>query len=199
MGEFHSMINIPTDKPVYITSDIHAYHKNLCKGSSSWSNLDGCRDFKDQFEMTDKVVENINSMVGEDDILFHLGDWSFGGIDNVVKLRERIRCKHIIHIFGNHDHNIRQHKELQNLFDWCGDYLEIRLFGTNVVMCHYPIASWNGMGDKSQHYFGHVHNNFPNHGRSKDVGLDTNNLFPYNLKDLVEEMKKIPVRIVDHH
>ena len=33
--------------------------------------------------MTQKLANNINSLVGADDKLWCLGDWSFGGIDNV--------------------------------------------------------------------------------------------------------------------
>jgi len=35
-------------------------------------------------------------------------------------------------------------------------------------------------------------------GRIKDVGIDTNNLFPYRMDDVVKEMLKIPVR-EGHH
>jgi len=31
--------------------------------------------------MNDTLVNNINEMVGENDVLIHLGDWSFGGFE----------------------------------------------------------------------------------------------------------------------
>ena len=59
---------------LYITSDTHAYHKNICSGSTVWDK-GADRDFEDQFAMTDALVNNINKTVGEDDILINLGDW----------------------------------------------------------------------------------------------------------------------------
>ena len=37
------------------------------------------RDFKSLDHMNDAIVDNINNMVGVNDVLIHLGDFSFGG------------------------------------------------------------------------------------------------------------------------
>jgi calcineurin-like phosphoesterase family protein len=65
--------------------------------------------------MTDKMVENINKTVGQDDILHYLGDWSFGGIESIWNLRKRIICKNIHFIYGNHDHHIENNAILPNV------------------------------------------------------------------------------------
>jgi calcineurin-like phosphoesterase family protein len=104
------------DGRIWITSDTHYGHSGICKGTTHWRILndlgekiipeDAVRDFSSVEEMNDTIVENINNNVEEDDVLFHLGDWSFGGIENAIELRYRIKCKNIHLILGNHDHNI---------------------------------------------------------------------------------------------
>lgn len=184
---------------VYVCGDIHAYHKNLTSGTSEWADLTRCRNFVNESVMTDHVINNINDIVGEDDLLISGGDWSFGGIDNVKLTRDSINCKRIIHIFGNHDHNIRRHKDLQQLFIWCGDYLELRVGKTLVNIFHYPIASFNEIGHDSVHIHFHSHGSFNSIGRSMDCGLDTNDLKPYKLDDVIERLKNKQLQIVDHH
>lgn len=187
-------------RDIWVTSDIHGYHKNLCAGSSSWSSKAGCRDFKNQFDMTDVVVDNINSVVKPEDLLLDLGDWAFGGSRNVETLRDRIKCKEIIHIYGNHDEHIRKDRGLQSLFISCLDYLEFRINDIDFTCQHYPIdQEWNGVNRGTIHLFGHRHtrvNSFKN--RSMDVGLDSNNLMPYKLTSILAHMVLIPVGKAHH-
>lgn len=75
---------------------------------------DSVRDFDTIEEMNDAIVNSINEIVGQDDWLVCLGDWSFGGIENIWKFRQRINCNKIIHILGNHDHHIANNRELPN-------------------------------------------------------------------------------------
>lgn len=188
-------------KKIWLTSDIHGYHKNLTSGVSSWPDkVTSCRQFDDQFVMTETVVNNINSVVGEDDILYSLGDWSFGGYDNIKKLRDMIKCKTIIHLLGNHCGNIRKSQELHKLFTHLSYYEEFRYKGILFSLFHYPIGSWNELGHGGVNLFGHCHSKYSRViGRQMDVGLDTNNYFPYSLNEIYEKMIKIPVVTVDHH
>lgn len=105
---------------VWFSSDFHGYHKNICAGSTEWKSFNEgsshqkTRDFKDQFHMTDNLVNSINKYVKPDDILYYLGDWTFGGIDNIWNLRNRLNVKTIHFIYGNHDHHIEQNRILTN-------------------------------------------------------------------------------------
>lgn len=111
---------------IYFTSDTHYGHANICRGTSKWearSEEDfqqNTRDFNTLEEMNDAIVDGINSVVGEDDVLYHLGDWSFGGIKNIWEFRKRIKCKNIHLILGNHDHHIENDKVLPNIA-WCSE------------------------------------------------------------------------------
>lgn len=112
-----NILKIPINKQVWFTSDTHFGHTNICLGTSTWENKESkCRDFNSLEEMNKHIVANINDCVGEDDILIHLGDWSFGGIDNVWNFRKQIKCKNIYLVLGNHDHHIRNNHILPNVY-----------------------------------------------------------------------------------
>lgn len=191
------ILKTPTFNKVWITSDTHFHHKNICRGVSEWKS--GYRDFNTLEEMDVTLVSNINKSVDKQDVLIHLGDWSFGGKDQIKIFRDQIQCDHIIFLFGNHDHHIRSDRSLQSLFSWTGDYLELDFNKTFITLFHYPIASPNNINKGGIHLHGHCHGNFTPIGRMKDVGVDTNNFYPYLLQDVITELKQLPVAKVDHH
>lgn len=97
-------------------SDTHFGHRNIVQGVSSWDDKSGCRKFKTIDEMNQNIVKLINTTVKEDDILYHLGDWSFGGSDNIWNFRKQINCKNIHLILGNHDEIIEKDLRLNNVY-----------------------------------------------------------------------------------
>lgn len=112
-------IELKPGQNVYITSDTHYNHKNLVSSITEWENVrpGETRDFKSLSHMNQTIVNNINSIVGEDDILIHLGDFSFGGIESIWEFRKQIICKNIYLIFGNHDEHIITDKVLPNVHE----------------------------------------------------------------------------------
>lgn len=203
---------------IWFTSDTHYNHKNICRGVSEWEDTSKTRDYPNLDKMNDTIVNNINAVVMPDDILFHLGDWSFGGIENVSKFRERIMCKNVHLILGNHDHHISRNTDnLQTLFSSVDRILDIRIAVDHspkmisaskydFVLCHYPIASWENMNRGAIHLHGHVHlpaSQRLHAGKSMDVGMDGNNLHPINVRDIMSIMNKQPVSKTtlpaDHH
>ena len=208
---------------IFFTSDTHYGHANICRGVTNWRDengnvpIDTTRDFETLEQMNDKIVESINSVVGEDDTLFHLGDWSFGGYDNIEEFRNRIVCKNVHLILGNHDHHIERNKgDIQRLFSSVNQYLrlqvsvypETKLYAGDVdlVMMHYPIASWHNMNDGVIHLHGHVHlppDKKLSQGKAMDVGVDGNNLMPYSLGQIMKIMDYQPIAKLslpqDHH
>ena len=216
-------LTVELGQNIFFTSDTHYNHKNICRGVSNWKDENGnvpvkqTRDFKDLNHMNDYIVNSINSKVGEDDILFHLGDWSFGGFENIEAFRNRIHCKNIHLILGNHDHHIERNKDdIQRLFSSIHQYLRLSISimpGTilysgdyDFILSHYPIASWHNMNDGVIHLHGHVH--LPPHhkihaGRAMDVGCDGNGMEPYPVSKIVSLLKNRPIKCItlpqDHH
>ena len=207
-------MKIKLDKhKIFFTSDTHYGHTNICRGVSNWRDADGnvpvkqTRDFKSLDHMNDVIVESINSVVGENDILFHLGDFSFGGFDNIEEFRNRIICKNIHLILGNHDHHIERNKgDIQRLFSSVNQYLRLSVSGYEFVLMHYPISSWHNMNTGVIHLHGHVHlprNKKLAQGKAMDVGVDGNGLMPYSLNEITRIMDKQPIAKLslpqDHH
>jgi len=78
---------------LWFTSDTHYNHANICSATTQWKDPVTCREFKTLEYMNATLVNNINEFVGQDDTLFHLGDWSFGGFEQIELFRNQIVCK----------------------------------------------------------------------------------------------------------
>ena len=204
---------------LFFTSDTHYGHSNICRATTNWTDADSVtRDFKSLDHMNNTIVDNINSIVGENDVLIHLGDWSFGGFENIAEFRSRIVCKNIHLTYGNHDHHIRRNKDdIQSIFSSTQDYMHLDIRrpsdrGKGVmdkfsfICMHYPIASWDSMNANMIHLHGHTH--LPKHlriadGRAMDIGTDGNDLEPISLNEVVSLLKNQPIKKLclpkEHH
>jgi calcineurin-like phosphoesterase family protein len=203
---------------IWFTSDTHYSHKNIVRGTTEWKEelpelgshrLQSVRDFNTVEEHNEILVSNINALVKSDDILYHLGDWSFGGHEQIKLFRDKLNCKEIHLIFGNHDQHIKPiDSSYRTLFASCNDTLELKLkvdkkygvVGKQIIfLSHYGHRVWNKSYHGAIHLFGHSHGTLPMFGKSMDVGVDTNNLYPYHLDEIMDIMSKVSVNIVDHH
>jgi calcineurin-like phosphoesterase family protein len=143
---------------LFFTADTHYMHKNICKGVSNWTDTSKCRDFATLEEMNQALVDGINSVVRPDDILFHLGDFSFGDINHYKRFRSQIVCQNIYLIYGNHDgHIIRNDEGLQGLFKECSFYREVTCNGQKIIMSHYGMRVWNQSHRDAWMLYGHSH------------------------------------------
>jgi calcineurin-like phosphoesterase family protein len=156
--------------------------------------------------MNNALVDNINSNVGQDDTLIMLGDIAFGGFEFIKSFLDRLICKNIHLVLGNHDHHIRNNREgIKYMFLSVSDYLQVNIGGVDFVMTHYPFESWNGLNRGVIHLHGHVHlpaNRKWGKGKRLDVGVDGNNLQPYSLTEIVHMMDKRDIMSEmdnDHH
>ena len=194
------MIKIDLNTNVWITSDTHYSHKNICRGVTNWRTQDGqipisqTRDFTTIEKMNATIVNNINENVGQDDMLIHLGDWSFGGFDQIREFWDRIVCKNIHLVLGNHDHHIENNRsDCQELFASVNHYTKLMYKFETLVLMHYPIDSWDGLNKGHIHLHGHCH--LPQQkvfgkGRRMDVGIDGNMFFmPYSLDNVIKIVK----------
>ena len=203
---------ILTSGVVWITSDTHYSHKNICRGVTNWRTKDGkipiesTRDFNTIEDMNSVIVDNINSKIGPDDTLIHLGDFSFGGFDKIGQFLDRLVCKNIHLVLGNHDHHIKNNREnIHDRFLSIQNYLEVNIGGADFVLSHYPLCSWNQLSKGAIQLHGHVHlttNKKWGNGKRLDVGVDGNNYQPYKLTEIVHMMDRREVRseiVNDHH
>jgi len=209
-------IKIKNKEKVWIFSDPHYNHKNICRGVTNWRMTDGSvpeaqtRNFKDLDQMNAAIVNNINDTVGQQDILICLGDWSFGGFESITEFWDRLICKNIYLILGNHDHHIENNRDdIEKLFLEVGHYATLEIEdGYKFRLMHYPISSWDGLRKGVIHLHGHCH--LPTdkrfgEGKRMDVGMDGHPEFrPYDLRrEIIPLMNKRPIGSElgseDHH
>ena len=184
-------------KHLFFTSDTHFDHANIirfCK--RPWSTAE---------EMNEALVERWNKKVGPNDIVFHLGDFCFGGSAEWKKWREKLNG-HIILIRGNHDRKMSSTMEV--LFDEVLYQAQLEIDGRSVYLNHYPFLTYGGCWRKEKsavwQLFGHCHSKDgikgADSGRLKylfptqyDVGVDNNNYEPVSweeIKNIMEASKK---------
>lgn len=176
-------------KNIFFTSDTHFGHKNIIKYCK--------RPFESVEEMNEKLIKNWNSVVGPDDIVFHLGDFVFGGSKLWNDVLDRLNGK-IYLIIGNHDeHNLKG--AYMDRFEWYGYQAHIYVEGKSIYLNHYPMlcyhGAWNGL-EACWQLFGHVHSSpltqegldvkrlthlFPT---QYDVGVDNNNFTPISFEQV---------------
>ena len=197
---------------IWITSDTHYWHKNICKGSSVWQDKSGCRDFDNPKEMSEALVNSINKYVQQDDTLYHLGDWSFGGIENIWEFRKQIKCKNIYFVPGNHDHHIKSNKILPNCIirtfnlnskdvftEVLPELTKITIDKKEVILCHFPLEEWENMDRGSIHLHGHSHHtkdytDLNMYTKRMDVGMDWEEFRPYSWEEIKEIMKERKIK-----
>lgn len=177
---------------IFITSDLHFGHSNIIKYCN--------RPFNDASHMNEVLIKNINDLVQQNDKLYHLGDWAFGGIDVASECRERIKCKNVWNIIGNHDHykNEEHQKRFDKLFVENIPYKEINAYSKKIVLCHYAMRVWNKSHRSSWMLFGHSHSELPDdkNSLSIDVGVDTfwekihEKYTPYHIEQVRDIMVK---------
>lgn len=174
----------------------HFSHSNIVRSCSKWKDKSICRDYKSLEEHDQDLVKRINNFVRWNDILFHLGDWSFGGFENIKRFRDQIYCQTIHLLLGNHDHHIESNKEnIQSIFTSVSDRTHLEYGNYNFILDHYPLESWMGTFKGWFHLFGHQHSSRIGPGRKIDVGIDKGGTlsYPYSIGEIILELEKIPI------
>ena len=192
----------------FFTSDTHYSHKNICMATSEWDDAKTSgrtRDFKTIKAMNKTIVDNINKTVGVDDVLYHMGDWSLGGKEQIEVFRYAINCKNVHLILGNHDNNIRKSKWLQDSFTSVSEVKQIKIDDQRIILCHYAMRVWYKSHKGSWMLHGHSHGSLSEDDhKSIDVGIDAafmrvGKYKPYSFEEIQEIMSKKEINIVDHH
>ena len=196
---------------VWLTSDSHFGHRNILKyhrheflSEQEQENIMLDVDFEVSRRSADlmdnTIIDNINSMVGPNDTLWHLGDFTYKSEASLKSYRNRIRCNNINFIMGNHDN--REEILDSGCFNEVYDLHEACFpGGIRIVLCHYAMKIWPKSHRGALHLFGHSHGSLDEDpfSKSMDVGLDTNNYLPYNLTTVLELLKQKEWVPVDHH
>jgi calcineurin-like phosphoesterase family protein len=178
---------------MFFSSDHHFFHKNI-KKFQPFSRKGDTID-----EMNELIISAHNDRVSKNDVVFFLGDFSFGDSKQTYDILSRMNGKKNL-VYGNHDKIIRSNFHIQKLFESVQDYLRISVGKKSVVLFHFPIAEFDSMHYGSYHLHGHTHGNFSHSGRAMDVGIDTRpsgDMAPWTFEEIDEILKHQP--IISHH
>lgn len=161
----------------WFSSDYHFFHANIIKYCK--------RPFVSVEEMNEKLIENHNSIVSKGDAVFILGDFAFCTANKANNLLERMNGEKIL-IVGNHDEELR---DKFTGFREIWDSKQIILGNQKFYLNHYAARVWPASHHGSINLYGHSHGNLPPQGKQMDVGVDTNNYFPYSIDQIMEHFK----------
>jgi calcineurin-like phosphoesterase family protein len=180
------MVTINNMSEIFFTSDLHFFHNKIleyCPHSRPFDSVD---------EMNDAIITNWNNIVSPNDKTYILGDVSFGNSTKTVEMLNSLNGeKHLI--IGNHDSSYLRVDNFIKCFESVQNYLEIKYNKQFICMFHYPIDMWNRKHYGSLHLHGHLHStNDELTERKMDVGVDSNNLIPYHLNEVIEKLTIIP-------
>jgi calcineurin-like phosphoesterase family protein len=147
-------------------------------------------------ELNEKMIANWNELIKYDDEVYYLGDLSFGGDDKTHRLLNRLNGK-IFYLRGNHDKGIQKHIKR---FQWLKDIAEIKINDLPITLCHYAMRTWNKSHFGAWQLYGHSHGGLEEDpiAKSMDVGVDTNNFYPYHYDEVRKRMDKKPGYLIHH-
>lgn len=201
-------ITLKPGENLWFTSDCHFGHKNIIDFKN--------RPFADEKEMAKALVDNWNSVVGPNDKIFCLGDFSWWNDRHGTKrLINRLNGEIFI-VPGNHDKPKQFELCDPERLHVCSDIVHLyirpedrsldRRFETGcyeIILSHYPQLCYSHSNKKGVYnFFGHIHSRkgevmqefgAPLHLQKKkqyDVGADRHDYTPvefFNVLKLIDE------------
>lgn len=165
---------------IWFTADLHLGHKNILTYCS--------RPFVDVESMGVYLEEMWNGAVMEDDVVWVLGDFAMGDVQETLKSVGRLKGrKHLV--VGNHDRPFRkpqgvwERRYIDAGFDGVHHgWVNLDLGGEQFLACHFPYTSdprgrtrfdVDRPSDTGLFLLhGHVHGRWRRYGNQIDVGVD---------------------------
>lgn len=129
---------------VFLISDHHFGHKHIIDFES--------RPFGSVEEMTETMVVKWNAVVGKDDRVFHLGDFSFLNMEKTSAVLQRLNGRKTL-IMGNHDRGRSRSWWLEAGFEQVSEYPIV--YGGFYFLSHEPMYMNKHMPYVNVH--GHIH------------------------------------------
>lgn len=181
----------------FFTSDQHYYHKNIIKYAK--------RPFDNVDEMNEHLIQQHNSVVGQNDRSWSLGDFGFASIEKLQNILRRLNGQKFL-ILGNHDKQIVKNMKSfigKDYFTGIYYYKELYIDKQAIMLFHYGGRVWNKSNHGSWLLYGHSHGSLPPYGKSVDVGVDDKNISteyrPYAFEEIKRFMDKRNKVVADHH
>ena len=152
----------------FYTSDWHLNEKRIFDFNPFF------RPFKSVEEQNQVIINNCNSIVGEGDTLYHIGDVAMD--EEGVMMMDKIKCKRRILIIGNYDED--KLPILSQYFDELLTELNIAINSRSYYVNHYPVNS----DPERMNLVGHIHGLWKVQPNMINVSCDAWNYEPLDEK-----------------
>lgn len=160
----------------FFTADEHYGHTNIIKYCN--------RPFKSVEEMNEVLISNHNSLIGDNDMVVHVGDFTLQSFERAMEYLDQLKGKHIF-LRGSHDYWLKKVTPVQDIY-------ERKFNDIYIIACHYPMRTWPRSHHGSWQVHGHSHGMLSSIGKQWDVGVDNNDFMPVSMWRLKEIMKDLP-------
>ena len=160
------ILRLNREEKVWFTADTHFGHKNIIRYCQ--------RPFVDVEEMNRALIENWNSVVSPDDLVFHLGDFSVGGAAEWTSLLNKLNGE-IFLILGNHDMN-NVDQGFMRRFKRVSMQMLISIGKQRIYLNHYNQQNTGLDSPRLKQLF----------PTQYDVGVDNNNYHPVSFEKVSE-------------
>ena len=200
---------IPT---TWFTADTHLGHANIVKlclrpfltqTEEERAREDPRGNWRVSTETVDRhdaaLIDAINAAVQPEDTLWVLGDFCWGKLEEAKAYRERIACRNVNLVWGNHDH-----RSIEPAFAKTIEQGMVSADGHKIWLNHYPMRSWHKSFHGSWHLYGHVHSRLQHEDEqtpwllAKDVGVDACDYKPMSIEDLRRYMAPREKAFAEH-
>jgi len=170
---------------IFFTSDHHFGHKNIIRFCD--------RPFANVTEMDEELVQRWNALVGHDDTVYHLGDFTLGGRQAARRYLSRLRGV-INFLVTPWHHDKRWLPKDDGLWSASAEVvflppLVVVQHDPPITLCHYPMAGWERSHYGAWHLHGHSHGRFPSVPRRLDVGVDAWDFYPVPLEEIERRLR----------
>lgn len=162
----------------------HASIINICQ-----------RPFDSIQEHDEALIENWNRTVGEDDVVWFLGDFVYKSSPKLARqIFDRLNGaqKHLL--WGNHNTRGPDSRTSTMQLPWTSQqhYAETVDDGTRVCLFHYGMRVWPGMHKGAIHLYGHSHSKLMGTRQCIDVGVDNFGFAPVDIQTIRARLALLP-------
>ncbi|PYI51218.1 phosphoesterase [Paenibacillus flagellatus] len=156
---------------VFLTSDHHFGHQHIIDFES--------RPFADVEEMNETMIARWNDVVGRDDRVYHLGDFSFLNKEKTKAIVERLNGYKVL-IMGHHDRGRSRTWWLDAGFDEVSEVPIV--YGGFFFLSHEPMYMNKHMPYVNVH--GHIHSQKYEGRQYVNVSVEHWNYAPVSFEDI---------------
>ncbi|MCB9755629.1 MAG: metallophosphoesterase [Myxococcales bacterium] len=188
------------ERTTFFTSDHHFGHANIIRYCA--------RPFAHADAMDEALIKRWNERVGDDDVVYHLGDFTLRNKRFARLMFSRLRGRvRVLGLPWHHDSGWVPTRPgpSDDYYSASGHAVEIlppmivlrrsvpgQSRRVPVTLSHYPLAEWEAKHHGAWHLHGHSHGTHSGPGYKLDVGVDCCGYAPLTEDEIAARMATLP-------